>query len=110
ERDRAEVARARDPGGQPVEAAYDLVARASDLGVACGGDAGGRECLRRELLLRRRRGSSSRNRLAFAPGNGRQRQRCLPRQRAVVGAPLARVARGSGAALELAIRLDLAGI
>src|SRR5262249_6722760 len=107
ERDRAEVARARDPGGQPVEAAHDLVARPIDLGVACGRDARGRECLRRELLLRRRRSGSSRNWFAFAPGNGRQRQRCLPRGCALFAAPLASVARGSRAGLELAIRLDL---
>src|SRR5262249_36600066 len=114
ERDRAELARARDPGGEPVEAAHDLVAGAIDLGVARGREAGGRERLRRELGLRRRRGGSSRNRFAFAParGGGRQRQRCLLRWRVLVGAPLAGVARGrrGGGRLELAVRLDLCGI
>src|SRR5262249_61951698 len=54
ERDRAEVARARDPGGQPVKAARDLVASASDPGVACGREAGGRGCLGGERLFGRR--------------------------------------------------------
>src|SRR5262249_53031620 len=110
ERDRAELARARDPGGEPGAAAQAFVVGAVDLGVARGRDAGGRERLRRERFLRR--WGSSRGRPAFRParGDGRQRQRCLLRRRANVGALLATVARGSGARLELAIRLDLSGI
>src|SRR5262249_60331236 len=104
--------RARGP--DPLRAAHDLVAGAVDLGVARGREAGGRECLRRELLLRRRRGGASRNRFAVAParGDGRQRQGCLLRLRARVGAPLATLARGREAAggLELALRLGLSGI
>src|SRR5216683_1715199 len=93
--DRAELARARDPGGEPVQAAHDFVAGAIDLGVARGREAPSRERLRLELLLRRR--GSSRNRFALAPAHrdGRQRQRCLLRRRALVVAPLASVARVS---------------
>src|SRR5262249_29121120 len=107
EREHPELARARDPGGEPVEAAHDLVAGAIDLAVARGGEAGGRERLRRERLLRRRGASRSRPAVRSARGDGRQRQRCLLRRRAFLVATLTRVARGSGAGLELAVRLDL---
>src|SRR5262249_61675668 len=83
----APSARARDPGREPLRAAHDLVTGAVDLGIARGCEAGGRERLRRELPLRRRRGGAFRNRVSFAParGGGRQRQRCFLRPRALVG-------------------------
>ena len=49
ERNHAAVARARDPGVEPVEAAHDLVARTVDLGVAGGLDTRGGERLRGQL-------------------------------------------------------------
>src|SRR5262249_10474375 len=67
DRDRAELARARDPGREPLRAAHDLITGAVDLGVARGCDAGGHERLRRELPLRRRRGGASRNPVSLAP-------------------------------------------
>ncbi len=109
ERDHADVARAGDPGIEPVEAAHDLVARAIDLGVARGLDAGRGERLRRELLLRRRGGGTAGNPLARGEG---QRQRGLLRLRGLGRAPLAPVPRGrrSGARPELAVGLDLRGV
>src|SRR5262249_56836213 len=66
DRDRAEVARARDPGREAVEAAHGLVAGTIDLRVARGREAGGRGGLRRGIPLRRRRGGAGPRRVAFS--------------------------------------------
>ena len=54
--DNAEVARALDPGVEPIETAHRLIFAAIELGVACGLHARARERLRRERALRGRFG------------------------------------------------------
>src|SRR5262249_59439113 len=49
DRESAELARARDPGVELLQAAHDLVAGALDFGIAGGRDARGGARLRREL-------------------------------------------------------------
>ena len=110
DRDGAELARARDPGVEPLEAAHDLVARPIDLGVARGARSA------------RRRAPAAWQPRPLRPGRGLPccpfalacfaRRACFP----VCGEELALGHRLPGRrslgrpCLQLAIRLDLARI
>src|SRR5262249_30568375 len=81
DRDSAELARARNPGVEPLQAAHDFVTRAVDLGVARRSHARGGTRLRREfgfgILPPARRALARLARRAGVHGDGQRKRRLL---------------------------------